>query len=124
MTDDLERLSVEELAAALDPGEDDAEMDDVDALILGELQRRLADETRRAEIPGTVLVQMAREVYKARAAKAARVVDEVEEPPQLAEIIANAGLPAARKRELVREEILRATGELDRLKEMLDGLEG
>lgn len=120
----LERLSADELAAALRPQHDTDELGELDDLVLQELRERLADDDRRKEIPGTVLVQMAREVMKVKAIEAARRVEQVEEPPSLREIIDTAGLPAVRKRELVREEILRVTAELDALNEMLDGLEG
>ncbi len=116
-------ISIPELVHALEPSAAE-ELGELDDLILQEVRERLGDEGRRKEIPGTVLMQLARDVFRIKEAEAARRVDEVVEPPSMSEIIADAGLPPDRKRELIRAEVLRATTELDRLNEMLDELEG
>lgn len=122
MSVDLERLDADQLAAALHPNQGE-ELGELDEMILREVRERLGDEGRRKEIPGTVLMQLARDVIRVREAEAARKVEQVEEPPSIGEIIHNAGLPDDRKRELVRAEILRAHRELDGLNEMLADLE-
>lgn len=123
MTIDIERLSPEQIASALDPKDAGEELGELDELILLEVKERLGDPDRRREIPGTVLMQLARDVFRVREQEAARKVEQIEEPTPLSEIIDQAGLPAERKRQLVREEILRVTAELDALNGMLDGLE-
>jgi len=119
---DLATISVDDLVEALEPS-GSQELGKLDDLILLEVRERLGDESRRKEIPGTVLMQLARDVFRVREQEAARKVEQVEEPSPLSEIIDQAGLPDARKRELVRAEILRVTAELDLLNGMLDGLE-
>jgi hypothetical protein len=123
----LERLTAEELADFLhpDPEEGSEELAELDDLILLEVRERLGDPERRSDIPGTTLLQLARDVIRVREAESARkaATADTVEPPALAEIIATAGLPKARKRELVRGEILRLTGEIEHLNGMLDELE-
>ena len=125
MSVDLETISAEDLAAALHPDPDGGtkELGELGDLILEEVKARLNDPVRRSELPGTTLMQLARDQVRFQEAQAARRVEAVEEPPPLSEIIAGAGLPSTRKLELVRAEILRVTDELDRLNAMRDELE-
>lgn len=113
---ELETLSPEDLEAVVTEVDFEALSDD----ILREIQRRLGSESERQKLAPTILLQLGRDILKTRDEERAH---EEYEPPELSEIIADAGLPADRKRQLVRSEILRVTAELDRLNAMLDALE-
>lgn len=104
-------------------GTEPLDLGELNEQILKELERRLGDEKLRQEIPGTTLMQLARDIMKAKEREAAAHVDEREEDMPLSEILAQAGLPAERKRELVRAQILITQAELDRLTVLLDELE-
>ena len=64
---DLEKLSAEELLAAIGDGGEDEKPFDLSSLkesVLGELYRRMGDKDLVKDIPGTGLIQLAKEMLK------------------------------------------------------------
>lgn len=95
---------------------------DVGALgqaVLVEIFRRLKEDPQN--ISPTLMGQIARGEIERRQPEREKPVEE--EPPSLVEIIADVGLPVARKRQLVRAEINRLRTEMGKLDNLLKVLE-
>jgi hypothetical protein len=109
----LEQLTAQELLAAITPSEGEPEVEgfhlgQFKTAILGELNRRLGDPDLVKDIPGTGLIQLAKELLK----QPEKPVETGEDTRSILDTLD--ALPPAHARKLLQREIDRATGELAR----------
>lgn len=103
-----------------EPAEEVVTIEALSANVYAELNRRLGDPKSAAELPGTGLIQIAKELAKAMKPAepdAAAVV------PDVLDLIDHAGLPASRKRQLVETEMAVCEERLAQCRAILEGLD-
>jgi hypothetical protein len=117
----LERLTAKELLEAIAPGEqtetEGFDLGNFKNAILGELNRRLGDPDLVKDIPGTGLIQLAKELLKQPAEP-----EQTEGEDTRSIIDTLDALPKEHARKLLQREIDRMRGELARYTEKLEEL--
>ena len=88
--------------------------------ILGELKNRLTDPIAVKELPGTGLIQLAKELFKQKN-EALTVVSE-EPDPDVLDLVQSPGLPKERKHELLVAERLKAISRVTAIERALEDL--
>jgi hypothetical protein len=119
----LDRLTATELLEALQPTgateqpDEGFDLGNFKNAILGELNRRLGDPDLVKDIPGTGLIQLAKELLKQPAEQAP---DEGEDTRSILDTLD--ALPPEHARKLLQREIDRLNGELARYTERMEAL--
>lgn len=95
-------------------------LDGIFELVGEELYRRLQDPELRKELPGTTLMQLFKEYVRLKGEERKHAEQqEVADSQSILEIVTGAGLPAERKRELIRGELARLEETSAQLRELI-----